>query len=160
MFRLNLNNRHKLDRKEAHEKFRKFLKDGENRITPERFEVLDFAIEYEGHFGADELFVRMKNKKSNVSRATVYNTLELLAQCGILSKRNFGENKTRYESNFGKVVHDHLICTNCGAIKEFEEPRIQKIVEEISKQLGFDATGYAFNIFGKCNNPTCKKKKQ
>lgn len=148
-----------MDKKEAHEKFKKFLKEADNRITPERFEVLDFAVDYNGHFGADELYIEMKNKKSNVSRATVYNTLELLSQCGILSKRNFGENKTRYESNLGKVTHDHLICTNCGAIKEFEEPKIQKIVEEISKELGFDPTGYAFNIFGNCNNSNCKRNK-
>ncbi len=148
-----------MERKQVHEKFKKFLKDGENRITPERFEVLDFAIDFEGHFGADELFVRMKNKKSNISRATVYNTLELLAQCGILSKRNFGENKFRYESNFGKVNHDHLICTNCGAIKEFEETKIQKIVEEVSQKLGFIPNGYSFNIFGKCNNSNCKRNK-
>ncbi|MCX7875707.1 MAG: transcriptional repressor [Melioribacteraceae bacterium] len=148
-----------MERKEAHEKFRKFLKEGENRITPERFEVLDYAINFDGHFGADELFLKMKKSKSNISRATVYNTLELLAQCGLFSKRNFGENKTRYESNIGKVSHDHLICTNCGAIKEFEEPRIQKIVEEISKDLGFLPNGYSFNIFGKCININCKRNK-
>ena len=72
---------------EAKEKFRHYLKtEGKFRVTPERFEVLDFALSYDGHFGADELFVRMKTKKSNVSRATVYNTLELLVNCNLLSK--------------------------------------------------------------------------
>ncbi len=144
-----------MDRQSAHEEFRRFLKREENRITPERFEVLDHAIEYEGHFGADELYVQMKSSHSNISRATVYNTLELLAQCGILSKRNFGENKTRYESNVGKISHDHLICTNCGTIKEFSDPKIQKIVKKISSEIGFDPTGYSFNIFGKCTNSNC-----
>ncbi|MEW6702270.1 MAG: transcriptional repressor [Bacteroidota bacterium] len=148
-----------MERQKAHEEFRKFLKREDNRITPERFEVLDHAIDYEGHFGADELYVSMKSSHSNISRATVYNTLELLAKCGFISKRNFGENKTRYESNLGKKSHDHLICTNCGAIKEFSEPKIQKIVKEISKEIGFDSTGYSFNIFGKCTNPNCSQNK-
>ncbi|MFA7228309.1 MAG: transcriptional repressor [Melioribacteraceae bacterium] len=147
-----------MEREKAHEEFRRFLKRGDNRITPERFEVLDYAVEYQGHFGADELYVRMKSSNSNISRATVYNTIELLAQCGLLIKRNFGENKTRYESNINKGSHDHLICTNCGAIKEFSEPKIQKIVKEISEEIGFDSTGYSFNIFGKCTNANCRQK--
>ena len=148
-----------MKREDAHEEFHRFLKKGDNRITPERFEVLDHAIDYEGHFGADELYISMKTSHSNISRATIYNTIELLAQCGILLKRNFGENKTRYESNVNKTSHDHLICTNCGAIKEFSEPKIQKIVKTISEKIGFDATGYSFNIFGKCTNANCQQSK-
>jgi len=67
-----------LKNKQAEEIFRNFLKAGKNRITPERFEVLEAALEYEGHFGADDLYVLMKNLNSRVSRATVYKTLELL----------------------------------------------------------------------------------
>ncbi|MEG8945891.1 Fur family transcriptional regulator [Rosettibacter firmus] len=145
-----------IDHNSAHEEFRKFLKKENHRITPERFEVLDYALEYDGHFGADELFLKMKNNNSNVSRATVYNTLELLAACNLLSKRNFGENKTRYEAKYGKKSHDHLICTTCGKIVEFSEPTIEIIVKEISAKLGFEPSGHSFNIFGKCTNINCK----
>lgn len=144
---------------EAHEQFKIFLKKGKHRITPERFEVLDFALNYRGHFGADELFIKMKNNNSNVSRATVYNSLELIAKCDLLVKRNFGDNKTHYESAFNRQVHDHLICMDCGKIKEFSNPKILEIVDEISKKLNFESTGYSFNIFGKCVNPECKSKK-
>jgi Fur family ferric uptake transcriptional regulator len=144
---------------EAHEEFRQFLKKESHRITPERFEVLDYALEFDGHFGADELFIKMKSNNSIVSRATVYNTLELLAICELLAKRNFGENKTRYEAKYGRKSHDHLICISCGAIKEFSEPRVEQIVGEISEKLGFDSTGYSFNIFGKCTNTNCKQNK-
>ncbi len=140
----------------AIEEFRQFLKRENHRITPERFEVLDNALEYEGHFGADELYIKMKSNNSNISRATVYNTLELLASCELLSKRNFGENKTRYESNYDRKSHDHLICINCGAIKEFSESQIEKIVQEVSAKLGYEPTGHSFNIFGKCSNINCK----
>ncbi len=139
----------------AHKEFTSFLKKGDNRITPERFEVLDHAMDYKGHFGADELYIKMRTSNSDISRATVYNTVELLAQCGLVVKRNFGENKTRYESIVNKKLHDHLICTNCGTIKEFSEPKIQKIVKELSVAIGFEPDSYSLNIYGKCTNPNC-----
>ena len=105
--------------KQASEIFRTFLKHGKNRVTPERFEVMDAALDYDGHFGADDLYIIMKNSNSSISRATIYKTLELLVQCELLSKRHFGENMTRYESSFKRQVHDHLICVDCGRIVEF-----------------------------------------
>ena len=142
----------------AAEIFRTYLKLGKNRITPERFEVLDAALEHDGHFGADDLFIKLKNLKSKVSRATVYNTIELLAQCDLLSKRNFGDNLTRYESNFKKQTHDHLICVNCGKIIEFSDERLNIIPHEITKKLGYDLDSYSFNIFARCKNQKdCKK---
>ncbi len=146
---------------QAAEIFRKYLKDGKNRITPERFEVLDSAIKYDGHFAADDLFLQMKKKKSRVSRATVYNTLELLVQCDILTKRNFGENMTRYESTLKKQSHDHLICVDCGRIVEFINPKIKALPEEISNELGFNVESYSFNIFARCkNNKECQHHKK
>jgi Fur family ferric uptake transcriptional regulator len=144
----------------AAEIFRSFLKQGKNRITPERFEVLDATLDFEGHFGADDLFIKLKNSKSKVSRATVYNTLELLAQCDLLSKRNFGENLTRYESNYKRQTHDHLICVDCGKIVEFSDQRLNKIPAEISEKLGYDIDSYSFNIFARCKNKKdCKSRK-
>ena len=138
--------------KQAREIFRNFLKSEKNRITPERFEVMDAALDYEGHFGADDLYILMKNSKSTVSRATVYKTVELLVQCELLSKRHFGENLTRYESSFKKQVHDHLICMDCGRIVEFSDDQISELPGKISDKLGFDFESYAFNIFARCKN--------
>lgn len=143
--------------KQAAEVFRDFLKAGKNRITPERFEVLDAALEFEGHFGADDLYILMKNSNSRVSRATVYKTLELLAQCELISKRHFGDNVTRYESSYKKQIHDHLICVDCGRIVEFSNAEIKKLPEEISDELGFNFESYSFNIFARCKDPKkCK----
>lgn len=144
----------------AHDNFRKFLKKGKYRITPERFEVLDFALEYQGHFGADDLFIQMKNRKSNISRATIYNTLELLAKCDLIAKRNFGDGVARYESSFQRKNHDHLICINCGNIIEFTSSKIQEIVDTKCEEFGFENAGYSFNIFGKCkNSDSCERRK-
>lgn len=144
----------------AHEQFKKFLKREKHRITPERFEVLDYAILYEGHFGADDLYIKMKTEKSNISRATIYNTLELLAKCDLLAKRNFGDGVTRFESSYNRKNHDHLICTNCGNITEFRNSKIIDIVNEVCEELGFESEGYSFNIFGKCKDKkSCKNLK-
>jgi len=144
----------------AKEKFTEFLRKGKNRITPERFEVMEAALDYEGHFGADDLYIEMKNLDSTISRATVYNTLELLVQCELISKRNFGENTTKYESNFRRQVHDHLICMDCGRIVEFVNPNLKKLPEEISNELGFEFSSHSFNIFARCKDPkNCKYNK-
>lgn len=144
----------------AHEQFSNFLKKGKHRNTPERFKVLDYALEYNGHFGADDLYIQMKTKKSNISRATIYNTLELLVKCGLLAKRNFGDGITRYESSYERQNHDHLICITCGNIIEFTTPGIKKIVDNVCEELGFENAGYSFNIFGKCKNEkSCGYKK-
>ena len=143
--------------KQEAEILKEFLKKGKNRITPERFEVMDSALDYEGHFGADDLYVIMKNNKSRVSRATVYKTLELLVQCNLLSKRNFGDNMTRYESSFKRQSHDHLICMDCGRIVEFTSSALENIPKDLTQTLGFNFENYSFNIFARCKNiKTCK----
>ena len=105
---------------EVEKKFINYLKDKpSHRLTPERFEILDAAVKYPGHFAADDLYLVMKKNNSHVSRATVYNTLELLEKCDLLTKRNFGDKVTRYESKTKSKNHDHLICSICGRIKLF-----------------------------------------
>ncbi len=142
---------------QAEEIFRSFLKAGKNRITPERFEVLDAALDYDGHFGADDLYIIMKNANSRISRATVYKTLELLSHCELLSKRHFGDHITRYESSFKRQVHDHLICVDCGRIVEFADQRVKKLPADISEGLDFNFESYSFNIFARCKEPKkCK----
>jgi len=146
-----------LKNQQAAEILKNFLKNGKNRITPERFEVLDAALDYQGHFGADDLYIMMKNQQSSVSRATVYNTLELLVQCNLIGKRNFGDNMTRYESILKKQKHDHLICVDCGRIVEFINPKINALPDEICNEMGYKVESYSFNIFARCNNTkACK----
>ena len=139
-----------MDNEKAHDEFKLFLKSGKHRITPERFEVLDYAIGSGNHFTADDLYLEMKNGKSNVSRATVYNSLELLVKCEMLAKRNFGDNKTFYESSYNIQNHGHLICKVCGDIIEFNHPELSEIVNNIVAKNDFIRDSFQFNIFGKC----------
>ena len=139
-----------MKKEKAHDEFKLFLKAGKHRITPERFEVLNYAIESGNHFTADDLYLEMKNGKSNVSRATVYNSLELLVKCEMLAKRNFGENKTFYESSYNIQNHGHIICKVCGDIIEFNHPKLSDIVDTIVAKNDFVHDSFQFNIFGKC----------
>ena len=139
-----------MEKEKSHDTFKKFLKAGKHRITPERFEVLDSALGRGGHFSADELYVEMKSGQSNVSRATVYNSLELLVKCEILVERHFGDNKTFYESSYNRQNHGHLICKVCGKIIEFNNPKMAEVVKEIVQQNGFTDESFQFNIFGLC----------
>ncbi len=139
----------------AKESFTSYLRAGKYRITPERFTVLEKVLSSEGHFDADELYLRLKTAGSKVSRATVYNTLELLEGCGLVSKYRFGENHSRYEKAHGRRRHDHLICLKCGAIIEFVSDRIEKAQIDICRDNDFQASSSSFQIFGTCSK--CKK---
>ena len=139
----------------AKENFTKYVKSGSYRITPERFVILEAVMNYDGHFDADELFFQVKTSGQKVSRATVYNTLDLLQDCGLISKYRFGENHSRYEKAFGRPHHHHLICLECGDIIEFVNDRIEKIQKEVSDDNKFKVQTSTLQIFGICSK--CQK---
>ena len=139
----------------AKETFEKFLKRANYRITPERFEVLKVVMKTGGHFGVDQLYLKLKSTGSKVSRATVYNTLDLLLRCGLISKYRFGENHSRFEKAFGRPHHDHLICLECGEIIEFVSDRLAKLQVEICKKKNFKVQSSTLQIFGLCSK--CQK---
>lgn len=141
------------------ELFRDYLKEHQHRQTPERFMVLEEIYKADGHFDADDLFFRMKNTGYRVSRATVYNTLDLLVECGLVQKHQFGQNQSYYERAHGYRQHDHIICQQCGAVVEFCDPRIQEIKTLTERIYQFDIDAHNLQFYGKCLNPeTCTRK--
>jgi Fur family ferric uptake transcriptional regulator len=131
--------------------FTQYLKRNKYRITPERFEILETVLHCDGHFDADELYLRMKNAGSKVSRATVYNTLDKLTECGIVARYRFGERLARYEIMFGNEHHHHIICRSCGKIEEFVDKRVERFAREaaLSMRYGFENT--VLHIYGVCH---------
>ncbi len=136
-------------KEEVKQQFIAYLEKNQQRKTPERFHILDEIYSNKEHFDVETLYVHMKNRNYRVSRATVYNTLDLLLDAGLVVKHQFGKNLALYEKAYGFRQHDHLICNQCNKILEFCDPRIQQIRSTMGDLLQFEVENHSLHLFGK-----------
>ncbi|WP_435017146.1 Fur family transcriptional regulator [Tundrisphaera sp. TA3] len=138
----------------AEDKFREFLEIRGEKLTEPRRVLVRHIFDSHKHFDADELVADLRAANRQVSRSTVYRTLRLLVESGLLRELRL-TNRTAYEHDFGYPSHDHLHCSGCNQVFEFRNDEIRRLRESISVEHGFRATGHRFIITGVC--PKCSR---
>ncbi len=136
----------------AEDTFRRYLRERGLKNTPERQAVLAAAMSIGEHFEAEQLLLYMRGQGWRVAKATVYRTLPLLADCGILSRVRFGEQQLHYERTYGREPHDHMLCRLCGRIIEFDSAEIDALRQALALQYQFQDIGHRFQIVGVCRD--------
>ncbi|RJP68731.1 MAG: transcriptional repressor [Candidatus Abyssobacteria bacterium SURF_17] len=132
--------------------FKKFLARRDLRFTPERKAILEAVFDTHRHFDADEMVELLHKQGKKISRATVYRTLDLLVKGGLIRAMELGEARKVYEHIIGHKHHDHLICTGCGRIIEFDDGLIELLQQKVCDRLNFQAETHSLRMFGRCEN--------
>lgn len=137
-------------------RFEAFLRGKKLKLTGERMTILQAIFAKSSHFDAEMLHAGLRDKGGDISRATVYRTLDLLVQCGLVRKNSLGSSHANYEAARDNEHHDHLICLNCTKVIEFYRPDLETLQEEICTENAFKPMHHSLQIFGLCSE--CKDK--
>ncbi len=120
------------------------------KTTSQRMIILETFLESDSHYSTEDLYLKLRADYPKIGYATVHRTLKLFAECGIAAERNFGDGQTRFEPIHGEEHHDHLVCTECGLIIEFEEPQIEKLQESVATAHQFTIASHRLELYGMC----------
>lgn len=126
------------------------------RSTRQRDIILDVFLATHEHLTVEELYLKVKASHPGIGQATVYRTLKLFVEAGLAREMILADGQTRYEHQLAGEHHDHLICTGCNTIIEFEDEQIEQLQRDIAKRHGFELTAHKMQLFGLC--PGCASK--
>ncbi|TAN37570.1 MAG: transcriptional repressor [Nitrospirae bacterium] len=133
-----------------HKIFQRFLVEKKLKLTKERIEVLNEVFSFHGHFGPEQLYIRLKSSGSKASRASVYRTVNLLVESGLVERVTRTDKGNIYEHTFGHSHHDHMVCISCNRVIEFYSENLEKLQEEICRKNVFSGTNHLLEIRGYC----------
>ena len=136
------------------EVFRRFVRSKGLRNTPEREQVIKAILSIQDHFDVDELYLRLKKDNEKISKATIYRTIPLLIQSGLIQEAYFEDGHMHYEHIYGHEHHCHLRCLNCGRVVEFADEAAKSVEKKVQERYGFVVTGHKLDVYGYC--PKCK----
>jgi Fur family transcriptional regulator, ferric uptake regulator len=120
--------------------------------TAQRDTILHTFLETREHLSTDELFRLVRKKDPKIGFTTVYRTLKLLAECGLASEVAFHDGIARYEHQYNRRSHHHMVCTVCGSSVEFFSPEVDRLEQEIGRKHHYDTTRHTFQIYGICED--------
>ncbi|MDR1369723.1 MAG: transcriptional repressor [Dysgonamonadaceae bacterium] len=141
------------------QKFTDYLTVKKCRKTPERFAILDMIYSIPGHFDMDSLNNAMNNEHFRVSKGTLYNTMQLLLDCKLVLKHQFGNSHSHYERAFNNDFHHHLICSQCGCVQEYKDNELKSMIQN-KKIKRFTPSLYSLYIFGICGKCSAAMKRR
>ena len=138
---------------EIRKRFNAFIKMKGLRHTPQRNAIVEIIFASDEHFTPDELWEKLRGTDNRTSRATLYRTLSLLSEAGLLQEIDLGDGQTTYDPNFlEKPAHNHLVCVDCGKIIEFKSELIEDTQEKIAVEYGFKVLRHRHELYGHCSN--------
>lgn len=138
------------------ERFRHHLKSSGLRYTQERQELMDVVLAMPGHFTAEDILSRMKSASVKGSRATLYRLLPVLVKANLIQQSLLSDEHTKYEVSFNREHHDHLICSFCSKVVEFQDNAMEILQREIASKYGFILENHVMELVGRCS--ACQKK--
>jgi Fur family transcriptional regulator, ferric uptake regulator len=134
--------------------FQQYHQEKGMRMTQQRGQILDYLLQTDHHVGMDEIYQTLKPK--GVGKVTVFRALKMLEEAKLIDRVTSSDGRPRYEVNYERPHHDHLICIQCGTIREIQWPQIERIQEKACREIGFTPTFHRHEIFGRCKN--CQEK--
>lgn len=133
-------------------RFADFLARSGLKNTRQRERIVRAFFAAGRHLSAEELYHRIQTQDPGIGLVTVYRTLKLLREAGLATERQFGDAYTRFDPNPTDWPHDHLICTRCGKIQEFEDSTLRSLQEKVARTMGFSVTEHKLELYGLCRD--------